>query len=839
MVCKAPTILGLPEEKLRSKIDLLSSTIGCSIDSIGDMLCKIPKILGLSEKNLHRKMEFFVTKVGLEPTYILGNPMLLTFSLEKRVVPRHYVLQVLVAKGLIKDVVICTLVPMVEKNFVARYIDQYSNTVPGLADAYAAVCAGRVPPDIRFRILLSTAANATATTPFSVEEYLVATCGLTGAQALKSSARISHLKSASNPDAVLGLLSGVGLSPADIAAVVASDPLLLRASADMVGSRISSLRRRVGLTDPQIGSILLAGGAIGLRSGDIASRLEFWIPFYGSFESFLKILKVNRCILTTDMEKVVKPNVALLHQCGISVCDIAKMSQISAWLLTLNPKQVEAFVQCADELGVPCNCSSFKYMVAVTSRNSKGRVAAKMEFLSTTLGCSADEVRSAICKLPQILGLSEINLRSKIEFLVSEVRLEPDDILKRPQLLAYSLDKRLAPRHYIVQVLVAKGLMKDVPFRTYVDLPENDFLQNFIDRHKNVIPGLSEAYAAVRAGEDYLVATCGLTASQAVKASRKVSQLKSASNPDAVLAHLSAVGLSRADLAAVVAAEPRVLLSRADSVARRFASLRGRAGLSDPQIASVLLAGGALRVCSADVSAKLAFLIPFMGSFEMLLKMLRRNNAILCSSLENVIKPNIELLHECGLSVCDIVTMAQSAAWVFTFKPERLKVVVKRAEELGVPANSWAFKYIVSAVARTSEGSVAARMEFLSTTLGCSVDELRSAVGKCPQILGLTESKVRSKIEFLVNKVGLDPHYILQRLVLLTLSLEKRLVPRHYVLQTLLVKGLIKKDLDFFHFVCIANGDFMAKYIDRHEGAIPGLADAYTAVCSGKLPAKV
>uniref|UniRef100_A0A0E0MDM3 Uncharacterized protein n=1 Tax=Oryza punctata TaxID=4537 RepID=A0A0E0MDM3_ORYPU len=350
---------------------------------------------------------------------------------------------------------------------------------------------------------------------------------------------------------------------------------------------------------------------------------------------------------------------------------------------------------------------------------------------------------------------------------------------------------------------------------------------------------LSTAAATPFSVEDYLVATCGLTGAQALKASKKVSHLRSPSNPDAVLALLSGVGLSGADLAAVVVAEPQLLCARADNIARRIASLRDRVGLSEPQIGGLLLAGGATVVHRCDVTPRLEFWIPFLGSFEMLLKILKSNNSILRSSLERVIKPNIALFQKCGLSVCDIVTMAQTAAWTLTFNPERLKVVLERAEKLCVPGHSSAFKYVVCTVARIDEGKIAARMELLSSTLGCSMDELRSAICKSPQVLGISEMKLRAKIEFLVTKVGLEIDYILRRPVLLALSLEKRLVPRHYVVEALAVKGLIRKDLDFFSCVCMRDEVFVAKYIDHHENALPGLADAYAAVRAGKLPAQV
>uniref|UniRef100_A0A0E0IZD7 Uncharacterized protein n=1 Tax=Oryza nivara TaxID=4536 RepID=A0A0E0IZD7_ORYNI len=438
----------------------------------------------------------------------------------------------------------------------------------------------------RRRLLLSTAARSAAATPFSVEEYLVDTCGLTGAQALKASKKLSHLRSPAKPDAVLAVLSGVGLSRADLAAVVAAEPQLLCARADNIARRIASLRDRVGLSDPQIGSFLLvAGGAKGIHACDVAPRLEFWIPFLGSFETLLRILKGNNVLVLSDLEKVIKPNIALLQECGLTVCDIAKMARFAPRMFTSNPKQVEGFVRRADELGVPRTSGQFKYMVGIFANISEGSATARMEYLSRSLGCSMDKLRSAVQKLPQILGLSETNLGSKIEFLVGKVRLEPEYLLKTPKLFTYSLEKRLVARHYIVQVLAAKGLKglkKDVPFCSYVQLGESCFVKNFIDQHENVVPGLSDAYAALRAGK-----------------------------------------------------------------------------------------------------------VP----------------------------------------------------------PE---------------------------------------MELLSSTLGCSMDELRYAICKSPQVLGFSETKLRAKI---------------RACALLAFSLEKRLVPRHYVAEALAVKGLIRKGLDFYHCV--------------------------------------
>ncbi|CAN6233428.1 unnamed protein product [Urochloa humidicola] len=63
------------------------------------------------------------------------------------------------------------------------------------------------------------------------------------------------------------------------------------------------------------------------------------------------------------------------------------------------------------------------------------------------------------------------------------------------------------------------------------------------------------------AAEDYLVSTCGLTREEAAKAAKCFSHWTSPANADAVIAFLTgpALGLSKADIALLVAKDPRIL----------------------------------------------------------------------------------------------------------------------------------------------------------------------------------------------------------------------------------------------------------------------------------------
>ncbi|CAL5088679.1 unnamed protein product [Urochloa decumbens] len=341
------------------------------------------------------------------------------------------------------------------------------------------------------RRLLSTAAA-----PFSLEDYLVASCGLAPAKArsvskkaLAEASRVSvrafnELSSARHypgfdPDAVLALLSGIGLSRTDIAVAVAADPLILRSRVDMLEPRLRVLRDSVGLTIPQVARLLVVGSRLMRGCRDICPRIQFFVNLYGLFEKLLHVMKGNNSLLTLDLDRVVKPNIAFLHQC----------------------ERLKEVVQRVQELGVPRSSMMFKYAVAALAKTTKEKDTSRLELLKSTLGCSMSQVTTAVFKRPDILEMSDENLLRKVQFMINEVGLEPHYILERPDLFLYSLEKRLVPRHRVIKVLLAKGLLKNnMSFCTLAKLGEKTFRLKFIDCYKDSVAGLADAYAVARGG---------------------------------------------------------------------------------------------------------------------------------------------------------------------------------------------------------------------------------------------------------------------------------------------------------------------------------------------------
>uniref|UniRef100_A0A453L099 Uncharacterized protein n=1 Tax=Aegilops tauschii subsp. strangulata TaxID=200361 RepID=A0A453L099_AEGTS len=332
-------------------------------------------------------------------------------------------------------------------------------------------------PISSLRRLLSTTEPAPpvpANPGFAVEDYLVATCGLTRPQALKASLKLSGLKSPSKPDSVLALLAGLGLSSADVAALVAADPRLLCAKVDTLTSNVKGLAG-MGMSRSQIAQLVMLGCII-FRCKPVVSRLHYYLPLFGSPENLLRVLKQNSYLLSSNIDK---PR-----------------------LLSTKPEKVRAMAACTESLGVRRGSGMFRKAMQAVAFRSEEKIAAEVAYLKKTFRWSDAEVGIAVCRSPMVLSRSEDTLLRTSEFLISEVGLEPAYIAPRSVMLCLSLEGRLRPRYYVMKFLKENGLLNlGWSYFSIVKATEKVFVEKFICPHKEAAPYLAEDYDAACRGE--------------------------------------------------------------------------------------------------------------------------------------------------------------------------------------------------------------------------------------------------------------------------------------------------------------------------------------------------
>ncbi|XP_042948599.1 uncharacterized protein LOC122281294 [Carya illinoinensis] len=112
-------------------------SFGLSKDEIYSAFKLQPMCMNSSEKMINKLMDFFVNKLKMKPSMISKNPNLLQLSLERRIIPRCSVMQLLISMGLVKeDTNIVHMFKMTEMKFVEKFVSKYQKEVPNVINEH-------------------------------------------------------------------------------------------------------------------------------------------------------------------------------------------------------------------------------------------------------------------------------------------------------------------------------------------------------------------------------------------------------------------------------------------------------------------------------------------------------------------------------------------------------------------------------------------------------------------------------------------------------------------------------------------------------------------------------
>ncbi|XP_074571010.1 transcription termination factor MTERF8, chloroplastic-like [Curcuma longa] len=119
-------------EKFEAQVKLMNS-FGWSKSDFGTAIKKYPKFASLSIESLQRKMEFLVKDVGIAPLDIAYHPTSLGLSLEKRLIPRFRVMEILKSEGLWTSTnKLHELFSLSGPRFLQKYVFPYKDKLPKL-----------------------------------------------------------------------------------------------------------------------------------------------------------------------------------------------------------------------------------------------------------------------------------------------------------------------------------------------------------------------------------------------------------------------------------------------------------------------------------------------------------------------------------------------------------------------------------------------------------------------------------------------------------------------------------------------------------------------------------
>jgi mTERF domain-containing protein len=95
-----------------------------------------PMLMLCSEKKIRDVMDFLMNKVGLKPSDIARGPNLFLVSVERRMIPRCAVLQVLMSKAMVKEINLISALNSNKQYFEKKFVTPYLEDAPEVIKAF-------------------------------------------------------------------------------------------------------------------------------------------------------------------------------------------------------------------------------------------------------------------------------------------------------------------------------------------------------------------------------------------------------------------------------------------------------------------------------------------------------------------------------------------------------------------------------------------------------------------------------------------------------------------------------------------------------------------------------
>lgn len=196
---------------------------------------------------------------------------------------------------------------------------------------------------------------------------------------------------------------------------------------------------------------------------------------------FLEALRVVKGLNKEALEEKVN----VYRRLGFAVDEIWAMFKKFPTFLTLSEKKITLNFETMRKCGlleeeVRSVVKKFPQCIGVSEKNILNSVET---FIG--LGFSRDDVAMMLKRLPHCIGYSVETVKKKTEFVVKEMSWPLKAVASYPQVLGYSMEKRMVPRCNVIKALISKGLIKSElpPVSTVLVCTDQDFLKRYVRKH--------------------------------------------------------------------------------------------------------------------------------------------------------------------------------------------------------------------------------------------------------------------------------------------------------------------------------------------------------------------
>ncbi|TKW27410.1 hypothetical protein SEVIR_3G254601v4 [Setaria viridis] len=194
--------------------------------------------------------------------------------------------------------------------------------------------------------------------------------------------------------------------------------------------------------------------------------------------------------------------------------------------------------------------------------------------------------------------------------------------------------------------------------------------------------------------------------------------------------------------------------------------------------------------------------------------------------LEKHMRPAVETLRCHGLSEEAISKLLIKEMGVLGLAPDRIAGIFEDLDALGLPMTDSCFVKCFSSMCNFKRGTGWRRLA-LYQSFGLSQSQVVGAFRSQPPLLELSDEMIRRKLLFFRDKLKIALSQVIAWPKLLSLSLEKNILPKCAVLNVLMREGKIRGDISLYSPLRASSKDFFRSYVEKYEKDVPDVVRAY------------
>ncbi|KAG5560963.1 hypothetical protein RHGRI_004105 [Rhododendron griersonianum] len=159
-------------------------------------------------------------------------------------------------------------------------------------------------------------------------------------------------------------------------------------------------------------------------------------------------------------------------------------------------------------------------------------------------------------------------------------------------------------------------------------------------------------------------------------------------------------------------------------------------------------------------------------------------------------------------------------------RSNEFRQIVEDGEKMGFDPSKGSLLRAIHVLRAVSKSTWEKKVEVYKKW-GWTKDEILVAFKLYPDCMRASEDKINRVMDFAINQIGWESSVIARRPVLISLSFEKRILPRFAIYQVLSSKGIIKAKGISWTALSTSEKLFLEKFVIRYREEAPELLKLY------------